>query len=529
VLFLRAQALGELDRTGEEVATYARIVAEHPDSAPAAEAYFLEAIALLKLDDTTRASEQFRTFRKRYAGHQLVEASRYWEGMALSFGQKYAAARERLAAYLKDYPQGNYATGAEFRRAFCLQAQAYYEKSAQEMRRFISGHPSSAYVGEAKLLLGDALMATGEIDAGIGVYRSIDPGDRHFHEDAWFKIGRVYWLREELSSMREHFDEFVRRFPDSNRVAEAVYQSGRASVNEGAPEAAREVYWKAVRELGDGKENLAVEDILLALPRFYKGSEQRELLLHELDALGKEAAEDGRRTLSVRCLWAKAHAAEGAEDKRTAFLEAAENANARNHGARVVVDCAEERRLFGVPLVSERLFRDARRWHPRSTEKDRIYAGLGFIARDAGRYDEAVRYFDRAERATFRPRLRGEILLEKAALQTPGLAGETLTGMLKDPSLPGEVKARGLMRFAEIEKSGDSPERALVYYERVYIGYGKYRDLVAQAYYDRGALLEELGKPAEALEVYRELVGREELVEFEPHGLALTRIGKLGG
>ena len=61
------------------------------------------------------------------------------------------------------------------------------------------------------------------------------------------------------------------------------------------------------------------------------------------------------------------------------------------------------------------------------------------------------------------------------------------------------------------------------------VGYGKYRDLVARAYYARGQALERLKKNDAAIEVYAELVGRDELAEFGESTEARARLQSLGG
>ena len=74
--------------------------------------------------------------------------------------------------------------------------------------------------------------------------------------------------------------------------------------------------------------------------------------------------------------------------------------------------------------------------------------------------------------------------------------------------------------FAE---SGDHT-KAIVFYERVYVAYGKFSELNARAYWGRGQSLEELDLEREALETYEELASREELERFEETKNAERRI-----
>ena len=78
-------------------------------------------------------------------------------------------------------------------------------------------------------------------------------------------------------------------------------------------------------------------------------------------------------------------------------------------------------------------------------------------------------------------------------------------------------------------ESGGESRKALAYYERIYISYGKYRDLVVQAYLKRGGILEDLQLDAEAREVYDEMVGRSDLSAFEEVKIASRKLDALGG
>ncbi|MFV1995147.1 MAG: hypothetical protein ACC661_06895, partial [Verrucomicrobiales bacterium] len=69
--------------------------------------------------------------------------------------------------------------------------------------------------------------------------------------------------------------------------------------------------------------------------------------------------------------------------------------------------------------------------------------------------------------------------------------------------------------------------KAAAYFERIYVVYGKYRELVAAAYLSRGQALENLAMGEKALAVYRELVAREDLAEFAEVKTAVARVSAL--
>ena len=60
------------------------------------------------------------------------------------------------------------------------------------------------------------------------------------------------------------------------------------------------------------------------------------------------------------------------------------------------------------------------------------------------------------------------------------------------------------------------------------MAYGKFRDLVAPSYLRRGELLESLEKRDEAVEVYRELIAREDMKDRAEPAEARARLRRLG-
>jgi tetratricopeptide (TPR) repeat protein len=84
-----------------------------------------------------------------------------------------------------------------------------------------------------------------------------------------------------------------------------------------------------------------------------------------------------------------------------------------------------------------------------------------------------------------------------------------------------------LMANGDLLRADGQTEKAIAYFERIYVVYGKYLDLVAAAYLARGQALEELSLDREALEVYRALAGRDDLADFEEVDVAKERIAKL--
>ncbi|MEM7145586.1 MAG: tetratricopeptide repeat protein [Verrucomicrobiota bacterium] len=534
VRFLKAQCLQNDYRVDEAAEEYGDVAAVYPESEIAPKAQFMKGFCGLLQDDYEAALPVFVSFPEKYPDEAgLIEDVFYWEGMVYSFQKEYEKAREQMRAYLEKYGTGGkYIPEAEFRIAFCTHALADYVASIEELSAFIEKYEGDPLTDEAKLLLGDALMGEGRIDEGIVAYKSIRPESTRFFEDGWFKIGKALRLMEDMPAMRAHFEEFIAENSESNRLPEAVYWIGWTYRTEGDEERTKAIYWDTVREFGDDPERYAVEDILLAMPKLYPGDDRKELV-GALSDLQYEAERARQDTLALRAVWAKARVQglDFPEIGQGTMLGAAKFLDAKVHNPLIIADCADAQREAGNDRVAEELYVDLRKWHPRAIQKDRAYLGLGLLARERGEDKDAIRYLERFEEETVgSPRL-GEVLLMKAELLADRgrteSAVDVFTGILEDERMSSETKARALMAYGELLKADGQTEKAIAYFERIYVIYGKYLDLVAAAYWARGQALEELDLEREALEVYRELAGREDLEDFEEASLAKARIARL--
>ena len=101
--------------------------------------------------------------------------------------------------------------------------------------------------------------------------------------------------------------------------------------------------------------------------------------------------------------------------------------------------------------------------------------------------------------------------------------------MLENKLAGSREKAAALYALGSLLAANGDDLKATAYFERLYLVYGKYRELVARAYYARGQALERLRKNDAAIEVYTELVAREELAEFTETTEARARLTALGG
>lgn len=538
-MFLRAEALREdLEFAGAQLA-YGDLVERFPDDPLAPKCTFMQGFLYLQQDDNEGAAYQFEQVKRRYPDSGLIDDAEYWSGMALSFSKEYEAAREQMKAYLKTFGEGKrtpkYRKEAVFRIAVCTFSLAEYPESIGLLGKFIEEHPGDELLDEARLLLGDALLGEGEIERGVEVYRRIRPEATRFFEDAWFKIGKAWKLTEEFDKMRAHYEKFVAEYPRSRRMPEAVYWIGWVDSQAGDVEKAREIYWKTLEEYGDDPSLFSMADLVTGLPKVYEqdGEEGRQALLARLEQLKFRAETQEKKTLALRCGWGRARLLmkNGTGAGEAAMQVLGGLVDPKVHNPLISVDCADALRRGGNELQAEKLYRETRRWHPRAIQKDRIYAGLGAIHESRGEIAEAIQYYERFEKETAASSGLSEIRLRRADLLAGSGKGREARAVLEEvvteKTAGAADKAKAILALGEQWMSENEPLKASAYFERVYVSYGKFRDLVARSYLRRGEALEKIDHDAEALEVYRELASREDLKEFEETKQAREKVKKL--
>ncbi len=527
VMFLKAEAYREMNRAQLAAAAYGDLVAQFPDHEQAPAALFMQAYMYLIQDDSEGAIYHFDQLRSHYAGHALIGDADYWTGMALSFTSEYAEAEKSMEAYLAKHDSATrpakYKVEALFRQAYCAFALGDSEEAIERFTRFTGENADHVLIDESWLLLGDAYLGEGEIELGIASYRRISPVSKRFFEDGWFKHGKALRLTDRLDEMRTHFTQFLTLYPNSNRMPEAVYWVGWVDRQNGEEVKAKQVYWQTLKKHGNDTQPSAIEDLIAALPKLYRdtggGGEQE--LLKRFEQLGIEAVAREQRVMALRCAWGVAQIYKQKNKKayQVALLEVTPEVDAKQDAPRISLDCADAQLAMGNYHVAGKLYEEVRKWHPRAVGRDRVFAGLGRIAEQLGETEKAIDYYKRFERETASLRRQAEVKLDRARLLVSEKRGDeaksVLNELLEEQAVSSKVKAQALFEIAELLMSEEKPRKAAAYYERIYVVYGKYRELVARAYWRRGQALEELSLHAEALEVYGELAERDDLRAFD--------------
>ena len=543
VLYLRGMAQQKSDGHEAALATFSEVLETFPKSEQAPHAFFMKGFTMLLAERNEEAAVLFAEFAEKFPDHDLGEPAAYWQGSALAFAKKFPEAREVLADIPGDYPKGVLHGPAAFRHAYCAQSMRDYETAEKELKDYLREHPEGEENAEARLLLGDALLAQAKSDEGKKMYQTV-PGDAgRFHEEAQFKLAKVLKLEEDYEGLRVVMRAYLERHPNSPRAAEALYQIGTAWRQEDQIDKAKEEYRAAIRKFGNDPEAHAVEDLFLGLGRLYQGESEKLDYLSDLRAMRVEAESARQEVLTVRTIWALAQAVKKSDPElsRALLREASVLVQPAVTGSVVLADCAEAQLLAASnesdPGEAARrremaagLYRDLLKWHPRAAQKDRALGALAELALGQNDTQTALDYYARIERDTPWSPLMGDVLMTRARLEVGegrlDEAAGSYTRLLGAENVSGKLKAQALLALGELEMQRNQPQKAIPYYQRIYILYGKWREAVAKAYLRSGEAFEQINDREAARKTYEELAASEDLAALPEAEQARERLKK---
>jgi len=535
VCLMQAEALQSSLRYEEAASAFEDIAKRFPSSEYAPRATFLKAFSLLQAEKNADAAKAFEDYQTLYPKSDLADSGAYWLGMTYSFDKQFDKCRELMDAYLQKHPKGLHRGSAVFRKAYCSQQLERYGTAIDELHDYLEKFPGEPENSEARVLLGNALMNEGFVPEGIKAFREIPATDTKLYEEGVFRTAEALKLLEDYEQYRTLMEEFAKNRPRSPRVAEAIANLGWYYRKQERPAKAREIYWQAIRDLGNNPEIRSVDDLFPSLARLYRGPAESAEYLALLGDLIAEGGTEKKKTLRVRLLHAQAQALKKSDAKHSQALliEAAALADVRDANPALLVDFGYALVESGQTKQGEEMLRNALRWNPRAIQKDRILAALGEMELRNGKEKAALDWFNRFERENLGTQLFAPTMLSKAKLLQkrgrPAEARRTLEEVLKNAGASGENKAEALCLIGDLHMSEENPKLAIPYYQRVYLMHGRWRPWVARAYARSGEAFEKIQDSTAARRTYSEFLSKTELEDFPETKTAQDRLKALGG
>ena len=535
VLFMEGEAYRTALEFEKAVEVFAELAEKFPKDDFTSRARFLRAFALLQAEKNTESATAFSDFVNAFPTHELVDDADYWLGMSWAFDKQYDKALKALDGYLEKHKSGIHRGAAVYRKAYCHQQMGKFGTAIDELHDYLEKYPGEPENGEARILLGNALMNEGFIDDAFVVFRAIPESDKKLHEESIFRTADGLKALEEKEKFRDLMLDYISKNTKSPRVAEAFGNLGWYYRQSDQIDMARDTYWRAITEHGNDPEICSVDDLFPALARLYRTPE--EVLQYEarLGDMATEAKTSKKTTQLMRILYAQSRSLlkTAPEQSHALLLEAFQYADVKTTSPVLLVDFANALIESGQEKIGEELLRDTLRWNPRAMQKDRILSSLGDIELRHGKEKKALEFYARFEKETLGSAIFGETMLKQARLlKKRGNTTETLRvleAILAFPAAKGQEKAEALVTIGDIHFANGKPETAIPYYQRVYVMHGRWKPWVAKAYLRSGEAFEKIKDPTSARRTYHELVSNPELAEFPETETASKHLLALGG
>ena len=371
------------------------------------------------------------------------------------------------------------------------------------------------------------------------------------------EAGKVLQKRGDWEADAAMFEDFIKTHPDHPLVAMEAAQIGRAQIKLGKVEEAKQFLANTLEKYIDDRHRGSVEQILDQLAMLCARKKLVPMASStdtpantppspkltvapgldpgtELDELLGASLTDRSPTAQARILYAKAILAQfrrqPAEAERN-WLTIASKFKPGVLSAGIlgqVGDALESKGQFdqAAPFYQELL--DS---FPEDDNVDFAYAGLGEVAFQHKQYDKALGFFKDGIDKAANQKLKDLTVGQAKTLLALGKldkAKAIFEQAVSTKEWRGETTAFCMYSLGEIETKEGHWAEANAYYQRVYVAYQRFLPWVAKAYLGSADSLEKLGKKADAVRTYQEMLRNPKLTDFAEATQARQQLQALG-
>ena len=531
---------------------------------------FAQAADPEKRDKYKQAIESYRKYLAKYPSGRFAEEAQYrlpLSSFMLGGQEGYSKALEGFQEFVKKNPQSQYVGDVEYRIALCYNAAEKYDEVIRRCDEWRGKHGGEPMQAEVMALLGDAYAAKGMPAESAAAYRkSVDLGES---EDvlkySLFEANKQYQKINRWDEIADMFSVFATRHPDHPAATAAVYWVSKAKIKDGKAEEAKQYLAEAILKTINDRKKDAVEQLLAQLAQTCSKRIRPPLVAKEatpaptpapstlpstntvageqtppprptpaptppydadadfakyLDE-GKVAAVGTNSLAKARLRYAQAELAgftKRQERQKELMASIYRQFPADQLSAMLLAQCGEIALEKGELDKSEAFYKELMTSFPKSDLLEYAYCGMGEVSLARDEPAEALRWFDDAvEKANADAKLaqvtygKGKALLGMGKLEAAKKTFEEVAG---NKEWRGEVTARALLSLGELEEKRGNTAAAIQYYQRVFVAYQRYPDVVVKAYLKAADGFIKLGEPAKAAAHLREMLSKPRLAQI---------------
>lgn len=189
-------------------------------------------------------------FVNRYNNSPYSPNALYLIGWIRFQQHKYAECIDNFKFMINAYPQSNLVPRAYYAIADAYYNVGNYDEAIKGYQFIVQTFPSHELAPEAMKSVQFALMAAGrdsEVIAIADQYISSNPNSPYIEDFEYKKIEMFYTGRKYSDAVTE-YENFTKKYPDSEKNAEALFLIGKSFINLNEPQKAGESFKKLIKQ-----------------------------------------------------------------------------------------------------------------------------------------------------------------------------------------------------------------------------------------------------------------------------------------
>jgi TolA-binding protein len=229
-LYMAGKIETDRNRHAEARALYEKSLKDYPDSPAAENAAYAKGLAEFSAKDWGAAAASLDAYLKAHPTGKLASEALFYGGEARFALKDYDGAARAYEGCLKAAPQGQYAAQAGYGAAWCAKEKGQTEAAAAAFEQVAAAHPQSETAAKALYWAARCRMDAGKPAEAAALLEkaAAAPGAQAVAEDAAYYAANCLLLQKNYDKAIEAYGQFVTKFPQSGRRANALYDTAWA-------------------------------------------------------------------------------------------------------------------------------------------------------------------------------------------------------------------------------------------------------------------------------------------------------------
>lgn len=497
---------------------------------------YLMGYAHFHLEQFDAAKARFTEVIQKHAKSAFREPADYWHALAQLFQSNWAVARREFEAFVARYKEGGYREDAAYRIGVAQYGDNDFAGAAASFRKFIADFPKSTLRADAWAMLGDIAAADTRLDEAQACYdKAIANAAGMIQVNyASFQKARVYELEKRNDEIIKLFEDYLKRYGERGNFTEATYWIGSSHLRAGRPAEAFQTFFDAIVTYGHKPEHYGIDMILrdmISERQRQVDPEQRKQFLDRLLGEAEKARAQGKRTLELRLETLAVETTREPARQKPLVDALLREENVEPAAPITLLVMGRHAALRGNHAYARRLYQ---RFLDKFSLSDLGVEALRAMAEyhlADGKPDLAVPLlkdilgkFAMFEDAGWAQKTLGDICRGKKQFKE---ALDAYANVLSVKDWRGPLWPESLYWTGVCHLEQGRTREAFAFFQRVYVLYERYTDWTAKAYVKSAECLEKLGQRVDAVNTYREMLGREALAQSPETAFARKEFQRL--